>query len=105
MATVSAVGSGLYKVHLKVSVGKLYCDSSGVETAAKQVNDYIDIGVFGASTRDENAATNELYLKRYKLTAGEHDFDILVKGRPSSAGIDPYGKLIDRQPDDNMKAL
>ena len=97
-ATASAVGDGSYKVHLRVSVGKFYCDGSGMETAAKQVNDYIDIGVFGAGT-------NELYLKRYKLTAGEHDFDIFVRGRPSSAGIDPYGELIDRQPGDNTKDL
>jgi ABC-2 type transport system permease protein len=106
-ATVSPVGGGLYKVHLRVSVGKIYCDSSAVETAAKEVNDYIDIGILAASTRDKDGRTqkNELYLKRYKLTAGEHDFDIIVKGRPASAGVDPYGKLIDRQPDDNMKDL
>lgn len=106
-ATVSPVENGSYKVHLRVSVGKLYCDSFLAEVPAKQMNDYIDIGVFGASTRDKDGGTqkNELYLKRYKLTAGEHDFDIIVKGRPASAGIDPYGKLIDRQPDDNTKKL
>ena len=106
-ATASPVGGGSYKVHLRVSVGKRYCDSSGMETAAKQVNDYVDIGVFGAGTSDKDGRpqTNELYLKRYKLTAGEHDFDIFVKGKPSSVGIDPYRELIDRQPDDNTKDL
>jgi hypothetical protein len=106
-ATASPIGRGSYKVHLRVSVGKLYYDSSGVGVAAKQMNDYIDIGVFGASTRDKDGRTqkNELYLKKYKLTAGEHDFEMIVTGRPANAGIDPYGKLIDRQPDDNTKDL
>jgi ABC-2 type transport system permease protein len=106
-AMASPIGGGSYKVHLRVSVGKLYCDSSGLGVAAKEMNDYIDIGVFGMSSRGEGGRrqTNELYLKRYKLTAGEHDFDIIVRGRPANAGVDPYGKLMDRQPDDNMKDL
>ncbi|MDO6432670.1 hypothetical protein Q4E93_18840 [Flavitalea sp. BT771] len=102
-ATASAIGGGKYKVHLRVSVGKRYCDSSGREMAANQVNDYVDIGIFGTGSRDKEGRTqtNELYLKRYRLTAGEHELDITVKGDPVSAGVDPYGKLIDRQPDDN----
>ena len=107
-ATSSPVGkNGFYKVHLRVSVGKRYCDSSGNESPAIQVSDYIDIGVFGVSTRDSDGRTqtNQLYLRKYKLTAGEHSFDIIVKEKPISAGIDPYGKLIDRRPDDNTKNL
>jgi ABC-2 type transport system permease protein len=106
-ATASAIGDGSYKVHLRVSIGKFYCDSAGMETVAKQVDDYVDIGIFGAGTRDKDGYThtNELFLQRFKLTAGEHDFDITVKGKPFSVGIDPYGELIDRQPDDNTKNL
>ena len=107
-ATSTSFGKGgLYKVHIKVSTGKTYSDSSGKEIPAVQMNDYIDIGVFGAATtnKEGRTQTNPLYLKKYQLTAGEHFFDIIVEERPISVGIDPYGKLIDRQPNDNIKNL
>ena len=71
------------------------------------MNDYIDIGIFGADTQTSNDQNrvNPLYFKKHKLTAGQHTFTIIVKGKPERAGIDPYNKLIDRVPRDNIKAL
>jgi hypothetical protein len=71
------------------------------------MNDYVDIGVFGADKQLENGSRrrNPLYLKKLKLTAGEHSFDIIVNEKPVRAAIDPYGKLIDQLPGDNMKDL
>jgi ABC-2 type transport system permease protein len=31
--------------------------------------------------------------------------DITVHGRPRKAGIDPYNKLIDRAPEDNVRSV
>jgi len=96
-----------YKIKLKVSTRKMYADSAGNEKPATKMNDYMDIGVFAADTKNKDGSlkTNPIYLKRYKLTAGEHTFDLIVKGTPVRAGIDPYVKLIDRIPDDNIKDL
>jgi len=96
-----------YKVTMKVNVAKTYLDGKGKETAATQMNDYIDIGIFGATTNNKEGRTltNPLYLKKYKLTAGEHTFTIIVKGKPLNAGIDPYNKLVDRNPNDNIKDI
>lgn len=41
----------------------------------------------------------------HRLTQEEHILDIKVKGKPDRAGIDPYGKLIDRQPEDNVRVF
>ncbi|RZK81992.1 MAG: hypothetical protein EOO92_03365 [Pedobacter sp.] len=106
----SAVPSGKkdeYKVKLKVYTRKMYADSAGNEKPAANMNDYMDIGVFSATSKDKNGRTqvNPIYLKKHKLTAGEHTINFLVKGKPESAGIDPYIKLIDRIPDDNIKEL
>jgi hypothetical protein len=30
---------------------------------------------------------------------------VVVNGRPARAGIDPYNKLIDREPGDNVRAV
>ena len=89
-----------YKVHIKVSAGKTYTDTAGNNKPALQMNDYIDIGIFAADSKNKEGRTiaNPLYLKKHKLTAGEHVMDIIVKGKPVRVGIDPYGKLIDDIP-------
>jgi ABC-2 type transport system permease protein len=97
-----------YRIDMKVSTRKMYADSAGNEKPAAKMNDYIDIGVFAADSKDKNGRTqtNPLYLKKYKLTAGEHTISVIVKGEPPvRVGIDPYVKLIDRIPDDNVLDL
>ena len=72
------------------------------------MNDYIDIGIFAADSeagKNRPMQTNPLYVKKYKLTAGQHSFTIVVTGKPASVGIDPYMRLIDRNTGDNMKGL
>ncbi|MFT4740173.1 MAG: ABC-2 type transport system permease protein [Marivirga sp.] len=75
-----------------------------METAANYDGDYIDIGIFGADSEDENGRTktNPLYMRKHKMTAGAHTLEIRVTKMPVKAGIDPYNKLIDRIPDDNL---
>ncbi len=97
-----------YKIDMKVSTRKMYADSAGNEKPAVKMNDYIDIGVFAADSKDKSGRTqtNPLYLRKHKLTSGIHDLQIIVKGeKPVRVGIDPYVKLIDRIPDDNVKDL
>ncbi len=96
-----------YKVTFKVDAGKVWIDDKGNDIPAKNMNDYIDIGVFAANSNNKEGRSqvNPLYLKKYKLTMGQHTISVIVKGKPVTVGIDPYAKLIDRQPYDNMKDL
>jgi hypothetical protein len=96
-----------YKVTLKVTADKAYIDAKGNDVPARQMNDYIDIGVFAADSKGKTGktVTNPLYVKRMKLTYGSHQFSFIVKGKPVRAGIDPYGKLIDRLGGNNFKDL
>ena len=102
-STAKPAGKDAYDVTLDFSSKKLYADSSGKESVAP-MNDYIDIAVFGEETKDKNGRKmiNPLYIQKYKLTAGQRKITLHVKGKPLKAGIDPYNKLIDRIPDDNM---
>jgi ABC-type transport system involved in multi-copper enzyme maturation permease subunit len=107
---VKAVSTGKgneYKVTLKVDVAKVYIDGKGNDVPAKQMNDYIDIGIFAADSKNKEGRSqvNPLYLKKYKLNYGKHTISLIVKGKPVRVGIDPYSKLIDRNPNDNMKDL
>jgi ABC-2 type transport system permease protein len=96
-----------YKVTIKVDVGKVWIDDKGNDVVAKSMNDYMDIGIFAADSKSKEGRqqTNPLYLSKYKFTSGQHTIHIIVKGKPAYVGIDPFAKLIDRQPNDNMKDL
>jgi ABC-2 type transport system permease protein len=96
-ATVTPTTDKKYKVTLTVQARKLKSDGSGNETAMP-LNDYIDIGVFVGKKDEEKP----LYLKREKISQENQTFEIVVDQMPTRAGIDPYNKLIDRIPDDNL---
>lgn len=102
-AKAKSTGNNQYDVTFEFKTNKLYADSSGKESIAP-MNDYIDVGVFGEETKDKEGRKkiNPIYLKKYKLSAGNHKITIHVTGKPIKAGIDPYNKLIDRIPDDNQ---
>ena len=55
----------------------------------------IDIGVFDASGAEIAAEKRWLDSERTELS-------LRVSRPPASAGIDPFNKLVDRQPDDNV---
>lgn len=101
-ATSKEAGNGYYDVSITISSKKFYADSTGKESVAA-MNDYIDIGIFAAESKNKDGRkqTNPLYLQKHKLTPGIKTITIRVKGKPIKAGIDPYNKLIDRIPDDN----
>ncbi len=102
-ATVKPTGKDSYAVTLSFSSKKVYADSAGKETPAP-MNDYIDIGIFAAESENKagQKQTNPLYIKKHKLKPGAQKLTIRMKGKPVKAGIDPYNKLIDRIPDDNV---
>lgn len=100
------LGKDKYQVTLKINVSKVWIDGKGNDIAAKNMNDYINIGIFAADeNKNGRSVVNQLYLKKYKLTAGVHTFNIIVKAKPQRAGVDPYNMLIDKMPNDNMKNL
>ncbi|MBL0743887.1 M1 family aminopeptidase [Chryseolinea lacunae] len=96
-----------YKVTLTVQTKKLYYDGLGKETGAGTGKDLVDIGIFAEEGKAENGMKKKtpLYLKKHWLTPGEHTLEFEVTGKPIKAGIDPYNKLIDRIPDDNIKTV
>ena len=65
---------------------------------AMTINDLIDIGVFNG-TREH---LRRLYLQKHWISRESRTFELLVDEKPTFAGIDPYNKLIDRNPADNL---
>jgi ABC-2 type transport system permease protein len=96
-ATVTQTQDHKYKVTLTVQSSKVKSDGSGNEIPMA-LSDYIDIGVFTGKKDEEKP----LYLKKEKITQANQTFEIVVDQMPTRAGIDPFNKLIDRIPDDNV---
>lgn len=93
-ATYTSRGDGKYDVHLTVEAKKYRSDGKGQEHLIP-LHDLMDIGVLD---RDGNY----LYLQKHKVEQQRQEFTVTVDKAPSSAGIDPLIKLIDRNPDDNL---
>jgi ABC-type transport system involved in multi-copper enzyme maturation permease subunit len=102
-ATVTRTADGKYAVRLEVSARKVRGDSIGNEVEVP-LGDYIDIGVFG-EREEGNALGRPLYVQKHRITEARSVIEIVVDEEPRKAGIDPYNKLIDRAPTDNVKDL
>jgi len=100
-STYKKVKDSTYTVHLVLEAHKVLADSSGNEKEVK-LSDWVDVGVFGLP---KNGELKPMYLHKIKITAPITTLDITVQGKPYEAGIDPYNKLIDRMPEDNIKPL
>lgn len=99
-ATYKPEGEG-YRVSFTTHAEKYWADSLGKETPMV-LDDYIDIGVFGA-TDAKHILGQPLVYERVKITDTEQSFSFYVDALPVQVGIDPYNYLVDRVPDDNVK--
>jgi len=107
-ATVKPTGTkDEYRVDLKFNIDKVWVGNKGEDVPAINMDDYINIGVFGQDTKDKSGMTfaHFAYLKRYKFKRGDHELTITVKGKPKGVAIDPLGYLVDRNSNDNWKDL
>ncbi len=95
------LGNGTYRVFLDLSAEKIYEDSLGMEIEGPAMNDWVDVGIFGSQKLNGKETKTTLYLKKHKLTKGEKTLEFIVNSKPEKAGIDPYIKLVDRNPEDN----
>lgn len=99
-AVVDPAGSGAYVVTLDLVAKKVRADSAGNETEVP-MDDLVEIGVFGPRG-DGGEAGEPLYLARHRIRSGAQTLRITVPAAPARAGLDPYGKLIERGRGDNV---
>ena len=101
-ATVTKRPDGKYAVRFDVTAMKLRSDEEGEEKQVP-IDDWIDVGVFAEGKNDQLG--KPLFVEKRRITKGQERFEIIVSEKPARAGIDPFNKLIDRDPGDNTKSL
>ena len=99
-ATFTQLPDKKYKVEVTVESHKLQSDGLGAETEVP-IKDLVDIGIFVGPKNKEQP----LYMGKHWITGPRTKLEFVVDRRPERAGIDPYNKLIDRKPDDNVIAV
>lgn len=94
-------GDDDYTVSMQLNTKKMESDSIGLSSEIS-ISDWIDVGIYA---KDEEGEEKLIYLKKHKFTETETSIEIKVDQRPTSVGVDPLNKLIDRNPDDNTKKI
>jgi ABC-2 type transport system permease protein len=94
--------NGKYRVTVTVEAKKLRSNGAGDEQPVP-VDDWIDLGILGDGGKSKTHDDKVLFLEKRHLTQPTTTFEATVDQLPTRAGIDPFNKLIDRQPEDNTK--
>jgi aminopeptidase N len=85
-----------YKVTLVVDARKMRANGDGAESEIP-VHDLIEVGVFkGKKNSEEPLQTEKVWITQPRTT-----LEFTVSEPPTRAAIDPYSKLVDRNPEDN----
>jgi aminopeptidase N len=96
---------GRWDVSVTVDARKLYADGQGVETEAP-LNEEFDIGLFSAEPgKSAFDRSDVIAMERRPLRSGVQTFRFVTTKKPAFAGVDPYNRWIDRNSDDNLKAV
>jgi hypothetical protein len=95
-AKVQSTPDHKYKVTLVVEARKMRANGEGAESEIP-VHDLIEVGVFKGKKDDEKL----LHTEKVWITQPRTTLEFVVNEPPTRAAIDPYSKLIDRNPEDN----
>jgi ABC-2 type transport system permease protein len=92
---------GKYVVDMTVESKKLRDDGKGKESEVA-VDDWIDVGVLAPAEKGAKQG-KVLLLEKRRIQGSKMTLQLVVDEQPGKAGIDPLNKLIDRNPEDNLK--
>lgn len=106
-AKTKKLDNGKWETTFTVNSKKIYYDDKGKENKVDDKKNLVDVGLFAEDKLNEDGVEikNPLYFKLKWLKSGDNTFTITTDEKPLKAGIDPYNKLIDRNSDDNLKAV
>lgn len=99
------LADGTFEVTMDIKAAKFEADGAGGQTQVPL--DYqIDVGVFTKNLdKTFDGSDHVLFLEKRRINADTLQIKLIVDEEPKYVGIDPYNKLIDRNSDDNVKAV
>ncbi|TYZ10112.1 hypothetical protein FY528_09625 [Hymenobacter lutimineralis] len=103
-ASYRKLPNGQYRVQFTVDTKKIYADSLGNETDVTNARDLVEVGVLGRKKVNGQWQDVPMLVQKRHLRPGRNRLEFTVPQKPERVGIDPFNKLVDRNPDDNVKA-
>jgi hypothetical protein len=103
-ATWAKRDDGKYVVTLQFAAAKYRADGKGKETD-EPMDDWVDVGIFGEKGEGTPPEGKVLLLEKRHLAKGQDRVEVVVDDLPKKAGIDPFNKLIDRNPENNIMTV
>jgi ABC-type transport system involved in multi-copper enzyme maturation permease subunit len=103
-ATATQLDDGRWRVELDVETRKLRADETGTEVAVP-IADFIEVGAFVEKEVDGRMQQVPIHLEKQQFTGDRSVISFIVDEQPTRAGIDPRVLLVDRDPDDNVRAV
>jgi hypothetical protein len=98
---VAELEDGQFEVTMDLSLAKFEADGEGKETEI-DINGLFDIALLGEKD-DETDAYKVIQINKQQIEGNSHKISIITDTKPYAVGIDPFNKLIDRNPYDNIK--
>ena len=92
-----------FEIAIDISAHKFEADGFGAETEVP-VTGLFDVALLGEED-EETELPAVIFSEKYEIDENTQTIRIRSSTRPVSVGIDPFNKLIDRNPDDNIKRL
>lgn len=104
-AKAKPLGDGTFEVTMEVEARKFEADGAGEQTEVP-LNYLIDVGVFTKNLdKALEGSDHVLFMEKRRINETAFQITLVVDEEPKYVGIDPYNKLIDRNSDDNLKAV
>jgi aminopeptidase N len=104
-ATATRRPDGQWDVTVTVDARKLYGDGEGAETEAP-LNETLDVGLFSAEPgKGRFKEADVVLMERRPIRSGAQTLRFVTRREPKFAGVDPYNRWIDRNSDDNVRAV
>ena len=106
-ATYKKLADNKYEVTFSVESSKNYFDGTGKLLKEGTKANLLEIAIFDNDIENAEGMTikSPLIIERLWVKPGKSSFTYITSKLPIRAGIDPYNKMIDRIPDDNLISI
>ena len=96
---------GHWEVRFSTKASKFYADGEGREEETEMAG-WVDVAVFAEDPEElqDYQLPKPLFFEKRQIT-GDGEVAVTVNEKPGRVGIDPYNKLIDRNPENNLKRI
>lgn len=94
-----------YEIRFQTTARKFYADGEGRESESP-MDTWVDVAVFPPDPEEieDYQLPAPLFIEKRRVS-GDGEVVVKVAEKPYRVGIDPYNKLIDRNPENNLKTI